>query len=333
MLNRQTFISAILLSTSTNFAFANGWEVGSRVWLSEGETEWSHCASLSCGGESVSITISDTSYTAYGGDPTSKLNYSDTKATVLEVFANYRADNLLTMAKIGTGSGYGGSFRDQDWLTTTNGVYNNLEYSDTLSGTKNTDVNYWMVDFGYPLNFFYESPSSEQSFQITPFVGYFNYDESLNAYGLTPVYDGDFNVASSEPYSTKVISNEINWSGIRLGVDLKTEIDENLKFNANIAYAIVDAENKDSHLLRTSSFALGPAPNIISKGDGDGVMLDLLLNYQHDNQLDFEIGYRYWDLDADSATTSFGPSFSTAYPSRSLYSIRSGLLIGAKYKF
>ena len=333
MVNHYKLVSIAILTSISTASLANDWEVGTRVWLSEGETEWSHCASTACGGGSGTITISGTNYTYYGGDPTSKLNYSDTKATVIEVFANYKADNLTTMAKIGTGSGDGGTFRDQDWLTIA-GVYNNLEFSDTLSETNNTDINYWMVDFGYPMELTYETNTTKQNYQITPFIGYFNYDEKLNAYGLTPVSDGDLNLTTTTlPNTTKVISNDINWSGLRIGVDVKTRIDNQFKLNANIAYALVDAENKDSHLLRTSSSDLGPAPNIISKGDGDGIMMDLLLNYTHDSNLDFEIGYRYWDLDADSGTTTFGPNFSTAFPSRSLYSIRSGLLIGAKYSF
>ncbi|MEW7978742.1 MAG: hypothetical protein AB2813_02805 [Candidatus Sedimenticola endophacoides] len=331
MFNRHTIFSTILFSSSTTGTFAHELEFGSRLWLSKGETEWSHCASPPCGGGFFNQNINGNKYTVYLGDPTSKLNYSDTNATVYEVFANYRADNFLTMAKIGTGTGDGGYLRDQDWFSTTNGDFRNTEYSDTLSEIKNTDVGYLMVDFGYSLNFSYKSTPSEQSFQIIPFIGYFNYDEKLNAYGLIPVIDGDINQAEYESDQTNVISNEVNWSGIRLGAVLETELDEKIKLNVNIAYAIVDTENKDSHLLRVSEF--GPAPNVLGKGDGGGVMLDLLLNYHHDAQLDFEIGYRYWDLDTDSATGSTGPDFSHTYPIRSLYSIRSGLLIGAKYKF
>lgn len=316
--------SMITLFANTPSYALDGLEVGARVWFSEGETEWSHCASVSCGGASDTVTIGGTSYTYYGGDPTSRLNYSGTEADIYEIYANLPINSFIGMAKIGTGSGDGGSFRDQDWLTIA-GVYENLEFSDTLSDVKGTDVDYWMIDLGYPIK--------NEKYTITPFIGYFQYDEQLSAYGLTPVSDGDLNISSSISYSTEVIRNRIEWDGVRIGADIRTKLKDKISASANLAYAIVDAKNKDSHLLRTSNSDLGPAPNIISDGDGNGIMLDFSINYAHSDVATFELGYRYWDLDADSATTKFGPDFSTAYPSRSLYSKRDGLFLGASYKF
>ena len=47
-IHRGVLGAVLLLSSGLNWA--NGFELSSRVWLSSGETEWSHCASFSCGG-------------------------------------------------------------------------------------------------------------------------------------------------------------------------------------------------------------------------------------------------------------------------------------------
>lgn len=323
-------LSTVLLSSLAGWANASPTiEVGTRVWVSEGETEWSHCASSACGGGSGTITISGTSYTYTMGDPTSKLNYSGTKANTLELYADIRSEQFVTSLKLGTGSGDSGTFRDQDWLTIV-GVYDNLEFSDTVSDIKNSDVNYWVADFGYEL----DSDLLSNAVGITPFVGYFNYTEKLSAYGLTPVSDGSLvNIASSVSYATEVIRNEAEWSGFRLGVDLKKSFTEKLSGSLNVAYVIADVTNKDSHLLRTSSSDLGAAPNIISSGDGDGVMLDIILDYDYSDALTFDFGYRMWKFDADNAVTKFGPDFSPSFPSRSMYSKRDGFMLGASYRF
>ena len=93
------------------------------------------------------------------------------------------------------------------------------------------------------------------------------------------------------------------------------------------------ADNDYSHVLRTGADDLGPAPNIFSDGKGDGIMLDLILTHEQSSQLNFDVGYRYWKFDVDSSTTSFGPNHTTAFPGRSLYSERSGLIMGVSYKF
>ena len=96
----------------------------------------------------------------------------------------------------------------------------------------------------------------------------------------------------------------------------------------------LDADNKDSHVLRTANNDLGPAPNIKNVGDGGyGYMIDILGQYNYSTQLKFDFGYRWWLFDTDSGNTKFGPNFTTAFPNRSLKSERSGLLIGANYSF
>jgi hypothetical protein len=67
-------LSSLLVSES----FAQKGKLGVRYWHSEGETEWSHCASTACGGAPTGLGIPFNSL----GDPSSKLNYSGTKAGI-----------------------------------------------------------------------------------------------------------------------------------------------------------------------------------------------------------------------------------------------------------
>ena len=314
------------------FANAETKKMGTRLWLSEGETEWSHCASDACGGSLADATINGFSYTQYG-DTTSQLTYKDTKAKVLEIFGDFSLlvdDSVILSFKLGVGSGDGGSFRDKDWVMNDAGVQKT--FSDTLSDTRDTEVSYHVLDIGKTFE--------RDKFSFKPFIGYMKYEEEVNAYGLTYLEDdlayyggGSSGVASSY-IDTKVLKNEITWTGLRIGTELEYPIKEKSILIINAAYVHdAKADNDDSHVLRTGAGDLGPAPNIFSDGKGDGIMLDLILTHEQSSQLNFDIGYRYWKFDVDSSTTSFGPNHTIAFPGRSLYSERSGLIMGVSYKF
>ena len=300
------FILGLLTVTS----YADQGKLGLRYWHSEGETEWSHCASSACGG-SASL-----------GDPTSKLNYSDTKVGIAEIFGSYKFPSAyILMGKYGINiiDNDGGTFRDQDW----NG--SNVLSSDTLSDIKNSKVNYYSADLGLVID------KINTGTNITPFLGYVRYNEKLAAYGLRDTNTGSVSVANS----TNVIKNDITWTGFRAGAEVNHNINKDFNVILNAAYVFgLDADNKDSHVLRTSSEDLGPAPNIKNVGNGDyGYMIDILGEYNYSTQLRFDFGYRWWMFDTDGGNTKFGPTFATAFPNRSLKSERSGLLIGANYSF
>jgi len=322
-------ISLIAMPT---FVFAQKGKLGVRYWHSEGETEWSHCASTACGGGASGYA---SPYAGYG-DPTSKLNYSGTKAGIGEIFGTYKIEKILLMGKYGTEitDNDGGKLRDQDWLrNSSNG--NSYIFSDTLSDIRDTRVNYYTADLGMIVD------EKTTGMKIAPFLGYMRYKEKLNAYGLlyqTPELTAEGVPApgtQSYSNSTLVIKNDITWTGFRIGADVDYPVNKEFSFNLNAAYVFgLDADNKDSHVLRTSSGDLGPAPNIKNIGDGGyGYMIDILGQYNYSAQLKFDLGYRWWLFDTDSGNTKFGPNFTTAFPNRSLKSERSGLLIGANYSF
>lgn len=317
---KKTFIAVGLLASAFQSAWAaEDFTMGTRLWISSGETEWSHCASVSCGGGYGRIGGEIISL----GDPTSKLNYSNLDANVFEIFAIKKfVNNYKLQTTFGTGDGDTGKFRDQDWLYVPR-LNRTYEFSDTESRVKNIDLSHFIIDFGRTIE-------NEKS-NITPFIGYVNYQEKLSANGLSCLPTDLSFVCSAIPDSINVISNDITWTGLRFGGEMEFNVSDNANIIINAAYvATVEGKNKDSHVLRND---LGPTPNILSDGEGDGLMIDLIGKYTYSKTLSFEAGYRYWKFEADKGTTKFGPNFSRAYPTRSLYSERSGLLVGAKYKF
>ena len=306
-------------------------KIGARYWHSDGETQLSHCASLACGGGSFTITHNGVTYSSLG-DPTSELTYSDTKAKVLELYFDFslpQNDSLIISAKIGSGSGDGGSLRDKDWVLVP-GTSTSSTWSDTLSSTENTNVSYYVLDFGKTYDY--------NKSKIKPYFGYVRYKEKLNAYGLNVLedelayYGGGSPGVDTSLNGVKVITNDITWTGWRIGSEFEYPISGKAGVTINAAYVLdADADNSDSHHL-ISDF--GPVPNILTKGNnGDGWMLDIIGDYNHSEFLSFGFGYRYWKFESDNGSETFGPNHSTAYPIRSLYSERSGFIASVSYKY
>lgn len=318
-------IAVVALSFVTfKNSYASDLVIGSRVWFSTGETEWSHCASVACGGSSGTVTLNSVAYTYQGGDPTSKLNYSDIDATIVEIFAKkLLGSGYRVSGTIGVGNGDGGTQRDQDWITV-NGV--TYEFSDSISTIRDTKVQHATIDFGYTF--------SRERLKITPFLGYVRYNEKLSAYGLTYL-PNDLNLSyTAVANSTKVFDNEITWTGFRLGSEFEWQLSEKANVTINAAYVLnAEGKNDDGHVLRTSSNDLGPTPNIKIDGSGDGWMFDLLGSYNISKSTDVELGYRWWRFEADDGSTRFGTTFTPAYKTRTLFSERSGFLLGLKYRF
>ena len=300
--------------------------MGTRVWVSSGQTEWSHCASLACGGSAGTLNLNGTNYSGQLGDPTSRLHYGDVTGTSAEVFAQATFKNALRLSgTLGAGRGDGGQLRDQDWLTwdTTGQTYS---LSDTTSTLKNTRLSHFTLDLGRSY--------TRDALKLTPFLGYVQYKEKTSAVGVTQL-PNDLGIDWGNPYNsnTAVIDNTITWKGWRLGTEVEWAMTEKAQLMVNAAYVVAaSARNNDSHLLRTNANDLGPAPNITSNGNGDGWMLDLIGRYALSPKLSLEAGWRWWKFKAEG-NTRFGPDFSTAYPTRSLQSERNGVLVGVRYMF
>ena len=169
---------------------------------------------------------------------------------------------------------------------------------------------------------------------VTPFLGYVRYNEKAKAYGINDLPD-DFGPGAGflpEFDGVLVLQNEIFWAGQRFGTEIEWGVNPKTNFLANIAYVEnMRLRNEDSHMLRQD--VLGPAPNVISTGEGRGWMIDLMGNYSYNNNLGFEIGYRFWRFEDRDAVNTNHAIFPLTFPIRQLYSQRQGFMIGAEYTF
>tara|TARA_Y100000022_G_scaffold154710_1_gene136789 strand:+ start:7127 stop:8692 length:1566 start_codon:yes stop_codon:yes gene_type:complete len=306
-------------------------KVGTRYWFSEGETEFAHCASVACGGGVTSVgTI-----TGSLGDPTSKLEYTSLRNRAFELTSDLEINNVVLQTNIGLrDKGDTGKFRDFDWITDgASGLPGDgtvYEFSDTISPVKDVSLKYSVWDIGYKIDIsdFFEGAN----ISITPFLGYVRYNEMASAYGLFDLADdlgaGDGLTIGED---TLVIQNQIFWAGQRFGAEVDWDINPQTNFLANIAYVEnMSVRNEDSHVLRAD---LGPTPNVISTGEGRGWMIDFIGKYAYNNNLGFEVGYRFWRFEDRNAVNTFGPTFATEFPIRQLYSQRQGFMLGAEYTF
>lgn len=325
-------ILAALVLAHAFMAHATEAEFGIRYWHSTGETDWAHCASTACGGTPQTVTIDGTSYTgASGGDPTSRLNYRDTLTHALEIRGRARMENYMAAGQLGVSTGHSGRFRDQDWLSIP-GLGSQFLIADTTSPIREGKLDYLVADVGRVF-----ALGSQAT--LTPLVGVVMYAEDLAAFGLTPgptdfgpgncgLYGGTD--CTSIPETTEVIRNTVEWTGLRLGAELRAQLAAGTSVLVNAAWVATRVTYDDSHLLRAD---LGPVPNIRGKGRGTGSMVDLILRWEPRKNLAVDLGWRWWRFDATNATMRFGPDFDTAFPLRSLYSRRGGALLGVSYRF
>ena len=306
-------------------------KVGTRYWFREGETEFAHCASVACGGGVSTVGT----VTGSLGDPTSKLEYTSLRNRAFELTSDLEVSNVVLQANIGLrDKGDTGKFRDFDWITDgASGLPGDgdvYEFSDTISPVKDVSLKYSVWDIGYKVDM--GSYFKGINVSVTPFVGYVRYNEMASAYGLFDLPDdlgaGDGLTIGED---TLVIQNQIFWAGQRFGAEVDWDINPKANFLANIAYVEnMSVRNEDSHVLRGD---LGPTPNVISTGEGRGWMVDLIGKYAYDNNLGFEVGYRYWRFEDRNAVVAFGPAFTSNFPIRQIYSQRQGFMIGAEYTF
>ena len=339
--------------------------VGTRWWQSVGDTTWAKCANVSCGGSAGLgvVNVGGLKVAGQNGDPTSKLAWEGQKVLAHEVFVDYEIERFKFRGVLGIkelSKGRGGNIRDWDWVVDTlhdydlndtddwvAGTGNTLLYSDTESALEDLDTNYIQLDFGYSFDLANFLPVTGIS--VTPFFGYYEYREKAVAKGI---YDHDNDILKAVGASwadptnpslanTRVLGNEIYWSGPRVGAEIEWQVISNLNLLANIAYADGRVSDDDSHLLRED--ARGPSPNVFMRADAKGWMIDLLGRYNVNladynlpaHKIGIELGYRYWRFDNDGdgiqfyhPIAGFGP-----FVTREINSARTGFILGLDYTF
>jgi hypothetical protein len=252
-------------------------ELGVRYWLSTGENRHSHNA------QSVDPTL---------GNPTSVLVYENLDASVVEVFGRYNfGGNWFVKGNLGLGVVNTGSFDDQDFEA------GQVTDSHTTSSVPSGWIAHGTIDLGRD-----EWALRQGRASLGAFVGYSRWTEYLDVYGLT-------NQAGSRDVDrgVNVISNELSWNALRVGLAAGFAFNSRTRFSADLALVpYATFRNEDSHYLRstdpTSAFYLGPVPNILIDGKGRGVQLDVELIHEVSQRTELGLGLRYWRLEATKGT-------------------------------
>ena len=284
-------------------------ELGARYWLSTGENRHSHNA------QPVNPTL---------GNPTSALVYENLDASVVEFFGRLNfGTNWFVKGNLGVGIVNTGSFDDQDFKA------GQVKDSHTTSSVPSGWIASGTIDLGRD-----EWALRQGGATLGAFVGYSRWIEYLDVYGLT-------NQTGSRDVdrSVKVISNELGWNALRVGLAAGFAFSNRTRFSADLALVpYATFRNEDSHYLRstdpTSSFYLGPVPNIIIEGKGRGVQLDAELIYEVSHRTELGLGLRYWHLEATKGTRTVPHIPGAAeLPLVELVSERVGLLLSLRSRW
>ena len=257
-------------------------ELGVRYWNSQGQDKYS--------------IDSSGAVPAYGS-PTSVLDYDDVDAQTVEF--TYRIENptgWFFKGFIGAGLVDDGTFDDEDYFS------GQVKFSDTLSAIDGDSMFYFTLDIGRR----FSVTTQRGRYSIAPLVGFNFWREDVSARGAMCNADdlgGVFCGVPGQvvvPFSTTVITNEQDWSSLRLGAEARATFFDRLTLTADVAWLPVALlDDDDSHHLRTD---LGKVPNIRNRGTGYGVQVEASARYRVTNNIAVGGGVRYWYAETDGDT-------------------------------
>lgn len=284
-------------------------ELGIRYGLSTGETRHSHNA------QGVDATL---------GNPTSVLVYENLDAGVVEFFGrlNFGA-NWFVKGSIGAGRVNAGAFDDEDFEA------GQVLDSHTTSSVPSGWIAHGTIDLGRD-----EWALRQGRATLGAFAGYSRWTEYLDAYGLTDRRGG-----AGIDRDVRVISNELTWNALRVGLAAGFAFTSRTRLVADLALVpYATFRNQDSHYLRStnpgSQFYLGPVPNLIIDGKGRGMQLDAELIHEVSPRTELGLGLRYWYLESTKGTRTV-PNIPGApdLPLVELVSMRAGLLVSLRSRW
>jgi len=243
----------------------------------------------------------------------SKLTYEGIPSNGTEAFARLDTPfDIMVKGILGTGSGNGGTKRDEDW-SLNKAVY--IPYSNTAS-FPTYDIHYLTADAGYDV---WRTPDTK----VALFAGYSYFKQAFVTYGCRQIADPNNDCAGSEVVPTTVLgqSDTDTWRSLRLGAALDTMIMPGLKLVGDIAYLpYVKLTAVNHHFLKHEE-----SPEW---GDGSGVQLEAILSYALVDQFSVGVGARYWSLWATGATERSGSSIPMHFAAE-----QAALLVQGSYTF
>jgi hypothetical protein len=258
----------MLIAAGAAMAQERGLELGTRYWLSNGENRFAHNAQAA---------------NPAFGNPTSVLTYDELDARALELhWRSTFPERWFFKGNFGAGELRDGTFDDEDYNA------GQIKASDTASAVRGDRFSYLTLDFGRNVW------TSASGSVLGVFAGVQQWSEQAEAYGATATVGSIF-----VPANVRVITNDVRWRSLRLGLAGRAVVMNRLRVLADLAYVpYAQLANDDSHYLRAD---LGPVPNIVTEGRGSGVQLDLELRYAFSDRVEAGVGMRHWRLAMDRA--------------------------------
>jgi len=285
-----------------------GMHLGIGIVKTSGTTDWNHDAS------SASATL---------GNPSSELTYEDEGTVILELDGRMNFERgFFIRGNLGVGATFGeeGNLRDDDFNV------GQVLFSSTDSAIPDTDIFYLTVDVGKQI-----INIDQDRITLSLFTGFQYWREEHEATGL-------FNLLTNQQTRTSdvsVISNVVEWKSFRLGALGTYKANERMGWTFDLAFVpYTDMHNEDSHLLRTATTSLGPAPNVIMDGSGFGVEGAIGFIYSLTSNWIAVVDLRYWQLMSDGDIT-LGPeaNSTSTFPLNDLNTVRYGINAGIRYVF
>ena len=268
------------------------WKLNVLAWKSTGETNWNHDASF---------------LNSWLGNPTSELAYTDLESNIFEFGVSYQANEKSHFRfRYGVGVIDSGLLIDDDYLsaegaaalgTTQQGAH---RFSRTHSDIKDDDLSYFQLEFGYL------AKAAPEKYSIEMRVGYEQWRERYEAYGLTSIECTSSEgpdalcapVGFSGLYDTNVITNEVTWQSLYFGLDGAFNIAPKVILSGMFVFhPFAEVENEDIHHLRTGDLAQNPSFSM--SGDGLGYNLEARLGFSFSRQGSISILYRYWHREVE----------------------------------
>ena len=268
-------------SAAQEGSFERGFELGLRYWLSSGENRFSHNA------QGADPTL---------GNPTSILTYEDLRAHSLELHGRSDVGNgWFVKGNAGFGVIRKGSFDDEDYAA------GQVKFLDSTSEVRDEILHYLTIDLGRVI---WAGAGGRSTLGM--FAGFQQWIERVDAYGAAFTVD-TFGIAADVPGGVLAITNQVRWRSLRVGLAGRVQVGQATRIVADLAlipYSML--RNEDSHHLRTDPADLGPVPNVISTGRGNGVQLDLEVRHTVYRNTELGIGVRHWQLRSTDAEVSIG---------------------------
>ena len=216
----------------------------------------------------------------------SRLTFSNLTAVAGETFA--RADHvsgLFAKGYLGAGSITNGQLNDEDFPA-------GGAYSNTLS-TATGNLSYITVDFGYS---FLKTATAKTGV----FLGYNYYAQNINIYNCQQKAGAAVCAGSSgELNNFLALSEDDYFNSLRVGLFTQLNLTNRLTLTSEAAYLpIVTFSGTDMHNARQ---LIGPEQS----NNGDGAMLESVLDYQLSNTWSLGVGGRYWMWNMRNGSVNF----------------------------